>query len=111
MNNKNNILAVENTECCGFDASALKEIDELAHLAKALGHAYRVAIVKFLEANAVCMCGQIVDNLPLAQSTVSQHLKKLKEAGWIKGEIEGPKTCYCIDPETVKRFKELVDKL
>jgi ArsR family transcriptional regulator len=57
------------------------------------------------------MCGQIVDVLPLAQATVSQHLKVLKEAGLIQGEVDGPRTCYCVRPETVKRFQSLVASL
>ena len=83
--------------------------EDLARLARALGHPHRVAILQFLRRRNACICGEIVDLLPVAQSTVSQHIKKLKEAGWIKGEIEGPRTCYGINEEVFARFRELVD--
>ena len=70
----------------------------MARAAKALGHPIRVQIVRFLLAQDSCMCGDIVEHLPLAQSTVSQHLKVLKEAGLIRGEIDGPRVCYCVEP-------------
>ncbi len=85
--------------------------DELATLAKALGHPARVQIVRLLVRREACVCGDIVDELPLAQSTVSQHLKVLKEAGLIRGEIDGPRVCYCIEPRTVRRFKSLIGSL
>ena len=69
--------------------------DELALLAKALGHPTRVQILRVLLARESCLCGEIVDRLPLAQATVSQHLKVLKDTGLIQGEIDGPRTCYC----------------
>ena len=69
----------------------------LAEFAKALGHPARIAILRVLAERGACICGEIVEVLPLAQSTVSQHLKALKEAGLIQGEIEGPRMCYCID--------------
>ncbi len=71
--------------------------NKLANYAKALSHPARVAILKLLIKKQACICGDIVDELPLAQSTVSQHLKELKSAGLIKGEIDGAKVCYCID--------------
>ncbi len=70
-----------------------------AELYKALGHPARIAIIEFLISQDSCVCGDIVDELPLSQSTISQHLKELKETGIIKGDIEGVKTCYCIDAE------------
>ncbi len=70
---------------------------KIADFAKALGHPARVAILDFLARQDACMCGDIVDHLPLSQSTVSQHLAELKRVGLIKGEIEGPRICYCID--------------
>ena len=88
-----------------------KEEIELAGLAKALGHPARIKILKILIDKNVCMCGQIVELMPLAQATVSQHLKELKKAGLIQGEIEGPKTCYCLDNETLKKTKEAFGKL
>ena len=74
-----------------------KKENRLAKYAKALGHPARIAILKLLAGKQTCICGDIVDELPLSQSTVSQHLKELKDAGLIKGEIEGAKVCYCID--------------
>jgi DNA-binding transcriptional ArsR family regulator len=86
------------------------EQEEFALMARALGHPHRVTILRYLmEANS-CICGNIVEALPIAQSTVSAHLKKLKEAGWIHGEIEGPRTCYCVRPEALKRFLLLAQK-
>lgn len=81
---------------------------ELARLAKALGHPARVAILRRLLAQGECVCGEIVDGLPLAQATVSQHLKVLKEAGLITGEVDGPRVCYCVNEKSVKRVKELI---
>ncbi len=74
-----------------------KTQNELAGLAKALGHPARIAILQFLASKQSCVCGDIVDELPLSQSTVSQHLKELKNSGLIKGNIDGPSVCYCID--------------
>jgi DNA-binding transcriptional ArsR family regulator len=71
--------------------------NKIAAYAKALGHPARVAILQLLIREQSCICGDIVDRLPLSQSTVSQHLKELKEAGLIKGDIDGKKVCYCID--------------
>lgn len=82
---------------------------QLSELAKALAHPARVRILNILFKNNVCITGDIVDQLPLAQSTVSQHLIELKKAGLIKGEIDGPKTCYCIDNKLAKRAKILLD--
>ncbi len=85
--------------------------EELANLAKALGHPARVAILRQLAEAGTCICGELVDALPLAQATVSQHLKVLKEAGFVQGEIDGPRVCYCVNPKTVKRVRRLVDAL
>ncbi|HEY4799342.1 MAG TPA: metalloregulator ArsR/SmtB family transcription factor [Bacteroidia bacterium] len=71
--------------------------NKIAAYAKALGHPARIAILQFLIKSESCICGDIVEELPLSQSTVSQHLKELKEAGLIKGSIEGASVCYCID--------------
>jgi ArsR family transcriptional regulator len=81
---------------------------ELAALAKAVGHPARVAILRLLARKDACVCGEIVGELPLAQSTVSQHLKVLKEAGLVQGEVDGPRVCYCIDPRVLRRLKALV---
>ena len=80
----------------------------LAQLADALGHPARVAILRLLKERQMCVCGEIVEVLPLAQSTVSQHLKVLKAAGWIQGEMDGPRVCYCLSPETLKKFENLI---
>ncbi len=71
--------------------------NKLADYAKALAHPARVAIVEYLAKTNACMCGDIVEILPLSQSTVSQHLRELKKAGLVKGEIEGTSVCYCLD--------------
>jgi predicted transcriptional regulator len=76
-----------------------------AGICKALGHPARIRIVEHLKAIDHCVCGEIVQILPLAQSTVSQHLKVLKAAGLVKGVVEGPCTCYCLDREMLERFK------
>jgi len=83
----------------------------LANYAKALAHPARVAILQLLLKKKVCICGDIVDELPLSQSTVSQHLKALKEAGLIKGEIEGVSVCYCIDEKNWNKAKVLFESL
>ena len=85
--------------------------EELAMLARALSHPARVAIVRHLAERGTCICGEIVSVLPLAQATVSQHLKVLKQAGLVQGEVDGPRTCYCVNPDTVKRFQELAASL
>lgn len=84
---------------------------QLARLAKALAHPVRVGILRILLRAEGCIVGDIVDQLPLAQSTVSQHLKQLKEAGLIRGEVDGPRVCYCVEPGTVALLKALVDTL
>ncbi len=82
--------------------------EELATLTKAVGHPIRVKILRILAQRNTCICGEIVDELPVAQSTVSQHLKVLKEAGLIQGEVEGVSVCYCLHPRALKRLKALV---
>lgn len=77
----------------------------IATLAKALGHPARVAIVEYLIRVDTCICGDIVNELPLAQPTVSQHLKELKNAGLIKGEVEGNAVCYCIDEKAIGKLQ------
>src|ERR671934_265637 len=85
--------------------------EELASLCKAVGHPARVQILRLLVRRDACICGDIVDELPLAQSTVSQHLKVLKEARLIRGDIDGPRVCYCIEPHALRRLKALVGSL
>ena len=84
---------------------------EMAALAKALGHPARVAILRRLLECGECVCGGLVEQLPLAQATVSQHLKVLKEAGLVKGEIDGPRVCYCAAPAGLARLKTLLNQL
>ena len=79
--------------------------NQIAVLAKALGHPARVAIMEYLMSVDACICGDIVKELPLAQPTVSQHLKELKNAGLIKGSIEGNAICYCIDEKTLQTLQ------
>ncbi|MDZ7692310.1 MAG: metalloregulator ArsR/SmtB family transcription factor [Balneolaceae bacterium] len=82
-----------------------------AELAKALSHPARIAIIELLAERETCICGDITEQLPLAQSTVSQHLKALKKAGIIKGEIDGVRTCYCLDKEGIKEISNLFTPL
>lgn len=81
----------------------------IARFFKALGHPARVEILQVLAEKGTCICGEIVDELPLAQATVSQHLKALKEAGLIRGDIEGPAICYCIDYDALGAMRAAVD--
>jgi DNA-binding transcriptional ArsR family regulator len=78
--------------------------NEIATIAKALGHPARIAIMEYLMRVDTCICGDIVNELPLAQPTISQHLKELKQAGLIKGSIEGNAICYCIDETCLEKF-------
>lgn len=87
-----------------------KKEQELADVAKALSHPARIAILKVLAKHTECICGEIVDVLPLAQSTVSQHLKELKKAGLVDGTIDGPRSCYCINWKAFQKFNtEMAD--
>lgn len=83
----------------------------LAELAKALSHPARIAILKLLADRNTCICGEIVDELPLAQSTVSQHLKELKACGLVQGEVDGPRSCYCIDWSAIRDLQNLLGSL
>jgi ArsR family transcriptional regulator len=86
-----------------------RQQQRLAKMLKALGNPIRFQIMETLAARQFCMTYEIVESIPLAQSTVSQHLKVLREAGLIQGEIEGPATCYCIDPDGVQWLKEQIE--
>lgn len=88
-----------------------KAQNELAMLSKALGHPARIAILQFLIKTKSCVCGDIVDELPLSQSTVSQHLGELKKAGLIKGDIDGPTVCYCIDERAWNKARKVIGEL
>jgi ArsR family transcriptional regulator, arsenate/arsenite/antimonite-responsive transcriptional repressor len=106
----------QETQCCPpppkNEGKGLRVMDadrELAALAKALGHPARVRILRHVLQSKACICGDIVSAVGLAQATVSQHLKVLKQAGIIGGEIKGPATCYCVLPAAIKRLKGLLD--
>ena len=96
--------------CCTLDIEGADK-DRLVALFKALGHPIRFEILKFLLTHPGCITGRLVDHLPVAQSTVSQHLKVLKNAGWICGDVQGPAVCYCIDTETLKWFRATVSDI
>lgn len=101
-------------ECCPPEPEVTPPSDEdveVALLAKALGHPMRVRILRILLGQEACFCGELVELLPLAQATVSQHLKVLSDAGLIRGEIEGPRVCYCANRERVRQLSELVELL
>lgn len=83
--------------------------NKVAAYAKALAHPARVAILRLLLKKQTCICGDIVDELPLSQSTVSQHLRELKDAGLIKGDVEGVKVCYCIDEKEWEHAKQQLE--
>jgi ArsR family transcriptional regulator, arsenate/arsenite/antimonite-responsive transcriptional repressor len=97
-------------------ADLFKEKDlQVSRMAKALSHPARVAILRELARKSECICGHIVDLMPLAQSTVSQHLKELRKAGLISGEIDGPRSCYCINGKAIRNclviFQRFLDEL
>src|SRR5918994_5271751 len=88
-------------------AASFRETEiKLANYAKALAHPARISILQLLSQKQICVCGDIVEELPLSQSTVSQHLKELKKVGLIKGDIEGPSVCYCIDAKAWSKTKK-----
>jgi ArsR family transcriptional regulator, arsenate/arsenite/antimonite-responsive transcriptional repressor len=99
-------------KCCNTDEKlSLPDVawaEDLSKLAWALAHPARVRIVRLLLNRTSCMCGEIVEEMTLAQSTVSQHLKILKEAGLVQGEIDGPRVCYCINKASMAKLKKLV---
>jgi DNA-binding transcriptional ArsR family regulator len=85
--------------------------NQIGNLAKALGHPARIAILDVLSKREECICGEIVEQLPLAQPTVSQHLKELKNAGLIKGSIEGNTICYCIEEKGIRKFIDYLESI
>lgn len=87
------------------------EVLELAEIFKALAHPARLEILKTVAKKNRCMCGEVVDELPLAQSTVSQHLKELKKSGLIQGEIDPPKTCYCINWDNLEKATNKINSM
>jgi len=87
------------------------ESEQVARIFKALGHPTRIRIVQHLIEIDTCICGEIVGIFPYSQSTISQHLKILKESGIVCGEVEGPKTYFCVDKTVLNRFKQFVNAL
>ena len=90
---------------------SIEKFETLAFACKALSHPARIAILRHLSERGSCVCGEVVKVMPLAQATVSQHLKVLKEAGLIIGTVEGPKSCYCVDRQAVARLRDEVERL
>lgn len=108
--------AKSNPQNCGSTSERLPlpDVDwaeDLAKLTWALAHPARIRIVRLLLNRTSCVCGEIVEEMPLAQSTVSQHLKILKETGLVIGEIDGPRICYCINEKALADLKKLVTNL
>jgi ArsR family transcriptional regulator len=100
------------SECCPPEPEVIAPSDEdveIAVLAKALGHPIRVRILRILHGQEACFCGELVELLPLAQATVSQHLKVLTDAGLIRGETEGPRVCYCANRQRLRQLAALID--
>lgn len=97
-------------QCCTLE---LGDSDQklLVAMFKALGNPIRFEILKFLITHPGCITGNIVDHLPIAQATVSQHLKVLREAGWIQGETKGPAICYCLDWGKIEWFKQKIGEI
>ncbi len=110
MNRRRNTGKCETTPTGGCGVTRQEE-ERLAALAWGLAHPLRVRILQILAKRESCVCGEIVDKMPVAQSTVSQHLKILKEAGLVQGEIDGPRVCYCINPKSLAELKDLLGKL
>jgi len=106
---------MEPVACCGPAGSNFTPdpdaSEQLATYCRALGHPHRVTILRFLLAQDACFVGEIADQLPVAASTVSQHLSQLRAAGLIRGEVDGPRRCYCVEPEAVALLKTLVGAL
>ncbi|MCU0520918.1 MAG: winged helix-turn-helix domain-containing protein [Anaerolineae bacterium] len=101
---------VQPAACCSLDISAEAQ-DRLVGMFKALGNPIRFEILKYLVTHPGCITGDLVDYLPIAQATVSQHLKVLREAGWITGSTEGPARCYCMNTEAIVWFRETVGRI
>ena len=111
MTRRRNALKCEPLTPGGNCALTRQQEERLAALAWGLAHPLRVRILQLLARRETCVCGEIVDELPVAQSTVSQHLKILKDAGLVQGEVDGPRVCYCINQKALTELKEHVNKL
>ena len=106
--------AKQKTGCCETEPRkqpTAAAVEELAKLAWGIAHPARVRIVHLLASREACVCGEIVDELPLAQSTVSQHLKILKDSGLVQGEVSGPRVCYCVNRTKLEKLKTLIGNL
>ncbi len=101
---------IDITACCTLDVSGAEQ-ERLVTMFKALGNPIRFEIMKYLVTHPACITGDIVEVLPIAQATVSQHLKVLREAGWILGTTEGPATNYCLHEENIAWFKSRVGEI
>jgi ArsR family transcriptional regulator len=98
------------TACCTLDISGVEQ-ERLVRMFKALGNPHRFEIMKFLVTHPGCITGDIVQYLPIAQATVSQHLRVLRDAGWISGIVEGPATSYCLNEENIAWFRDKVGEI
>ena len=96
--------------CCSLEISGVDQ-ERLVAMCKALGNPLRFEVLKFLVTHPGCITGDIVEHLPIAQATVSQHLKVLRDAGWIVGIIEGPARCYCLDVENITWFRAQIQAI
>ena len=96
--------------CCTLEIAGVQQ-EQLVNMFKAIGNPIRFEIIKFLVTHPGCITGDIVAHLPIAQATVSQHLKVLREAGWIVGNVDGPARCYCLDADNVTWFRTQVEKV
>jgi len=106
---------MESISCCEqptvpFEPNSVED-QKMAALCRALAHPYRIHILRFLLSQNACFAGEIADQLPIAASTVSQHLKLLKQSGLVKGEVDGARRCYCVDPQVLALLKQLVEAL
>ncbi len=102
--------AICSEACCTLDIDGESQ-ERLVRMFKALGSPVRFEIMKFLVTHPGCITGDIVEYLPVAQATVSQHLKVLREAGWVAGTTDGPARCYCPDSENIAWFREIVGEI
>lgn len=105
---------IKQDECCDLTVATGVQNnfpDDLATFAKAIGHPARVRILSLLVEKGVCVSGDLADELPLAPSTVSEHLRVLRESGLIQGTVDGPRRCYCVNKEALQNFRRLVSTL
>jgi len=107
----NDIMQSQDFQTTAREVPRPSSDDELAALAKAVAHPVRVQILRLLARKTTCVCGDIVIEITLAQSTVSEHLRILKNAGLVMGEVDGPRVCYCLNPTMLRRLKSLIKEL